>query len=65
MRNPNSVAIYVEGVRVLSGVTFNVSAAAAGWKLLAHLEKTAAADVFEAYVDWLSVRAADQSINGV
>jgi hypothetical protein len=65
MRNPNSVAIYVEGVRVLSGTTFNVSAAAAGWKTLAHLEKTAAADVFEAYVDWLSARAADQSINGV
>jgi hypothetical protein len=56
MRDPTSVKLYVDGVAVLTGTTFNVSAAALTWKLLAHLEKTAAADVYEAQVNWLRAR---------
>ncbi len=65
MRDPASVAIYVDAVRVLSSTTFKVSAAASPWKLLAHVEKTAAATVFDSYVQFLRMRNATQSINGV
>lgn len=63
-RDPTSVKMYVEAVRVLSASTFNVNAAASAWKLIAHLEKTSAADVFEVACRavW---RDADQSTNGV
>lgn len=42
LRNPASVAIYRNGVRVLPGTTFNISAAASNWFLIVHMEKTAA-----------------------
>lgn len=60
LRNPAAVALYLDGVRVLSGTTFNVSAGASAWKLLAHLEKTSSADTFEVDVDWLRARTAKQ-----
>lgn len=59
MRDPASVIVYVNGVRVLPGSVFNVNAAASGWKLLAHLEKTSATDACEIDVDWLRVRTSD------
>ncbi len=60
LRLNTSVKVYVNGVRVLSGTTFDVSAAAATWLLLAHLEKTSAADTFEVDVDWLRARYTEQ-----
>lgn len=60
LRTPTAVKIYVNGVRVLSGTTFDVSAAASVWKLLAHIEKTASTDAYEIDVDWLRVRIAEQ-----
>lgn len=65
LRDPTSVKLYIDGVRVLSGTTFDVSAAATGpWKVLAHLEKTAAADVYE--VDCMAkLRHGDQSVLSV
>ena len=60
LRTPSAIAIYVDGVRVLASTTFDVSAAASAWKLLAHLEKTSAADAFEVDVDWLRARTAKQ-----
>lgn len=40
MRDLTSVKYYIDGQRVLSGTTFNVSAATGPFKLLAHVEKT-------------------------
>lgn len=60
MRNPASVAIYVNGSQVLTATTFNVSASVATWFLLAHLEKTAAASVYEIDVDWFRAHFAEQ-----
>lgn len=56
LRTPSAAAVYVNGLRVLSGTAFNLGAAASAWLPLAHLVKTASADVFEADVDWLRVR---------
>lgn len=39
-RNPADVQIYINGVLVLGGTTFDVSAATGPLKLLAHIEKT-------------------------
>lgn len=60
MRDPSSVKLYVDGVRVLDGTVFNVAAAASEWKLLAHVEKTAAADVYQFKLNWLRARTAEQ-----
>jgi len=60
LRDPTSVKLYVNGVQVLTGTTFNVSAAAARWLPLVHLEKTAAADQFQIDIDWFRVRSANQ-----
>lgn len=60
MRAPGSVKIYVDGVRVLSGTTFDVSAAASTWKLLAHAEKTTGTETGDVIVDWLRVRTSEQ-----
>jgi hypothetical protein len=47
LRNTADVQIYVNGVLALTASTFNISAAsAAGLKPVAHLEKTAATDVY-------------------
>lgn len=59
LRTPASVAVYVDGVQVLTGTTFDISA----WStttayLLAHLEKTTGTDTAEVDVDELMVRYA-------
>jgi hypothetical protein len=60
MRNPASVAVYVNGVRVLSSTTFNVNAAASEWKLLLHAEKASSTDTYEFDLHWARVRLAKQ-----
>lgn len=59
MRDESDVQIYVDGVLVLSGTTFNVAAATGPWKLLAHLEKTSDDTPGEIHVEWLRARIAD------
>ena len=56
MRDLSSLKFYVEGARVLSGTTFNMSAAAGPLFLLVHVEKTASTDTYKIAVDWLRVR---------
>jgi hypothetical protein len=60
LRNPAAVAIYINGVQALSATTFNISAAASAWKLLAHLVKTATTDTADFQVDWFRARLAQQ-----
>jgi hypothetical protein len=60
MRNPADIQIYVNGSLVLGSTVFNVNASVATWKLLMHLEKTAAADIYELDVDFAGVRTAEQ-----
>src|SRR5262249_39011997 len=60
LRNPAACAVYVNGVQVLSGTVFDISASAAAWFLLAHLVKAASADTFQVQVDGLTARLAEQ-----
>lgn len=60
VRDPSSVKIYRNGVRILSSTTFNISAAANDWVLIAHLEKTVSTGQFRVAVDWLRARTAEQ-----
>lgn len=60
MRTPADCQLYVEGVNVLPATTFNVNVAAGPWFLLAHLEKSSAADVYRVVVDELRARFAEQ-----
>jgi hypothetical protein len=46
-RDPADVQIYVNGALVLGSTVFNIAAATGPLGLLVHLEKTAAADVYE------------------
>lgn len=59
-RDPADVQVYVDGVNVLAASVFDVDAAVGPWKLLAHLEKTAAADTYRVAIDRLCVRYAEQ-----
>lgn len=59
-RNPADVQIYINGALVLGATVFNVNVAAGPLFLLAHLEKTSAADVFEVDVDFLRVWYSEQ-----
>lgn len=58
LRDPSDVQIYIDGVLVLSGTTFDVSAATGPLKLLAHLEKSSNDTAGEVHVDWLRARIA-------
>lgn len=58
-RNPADVQIYINGALVLGSTVFDISAATQTLKAIVHLEKTAATDVFDVYVDRLTVRIAD------
>lgn len=58
-RDPSDVQIYINGVLVLSGSTFNISAATGPMKLLAHLEKSGNDTPGEVHVDSLRVRIAE------
>lgn len=60
MRDPADIQIYLNGVLVLSGTTFDVSLAAGPWKLLAHLEKTLGTDTYELALDWARARLMEQ-----
>ena len=60
MRDPADIQIYIEGVLVLPSSVFNLGAAVGPLFLLAHLEKTSAADVYAIYVDRLQARFAKQ-----
>lgn len=59
-RNPADVQIYVDGVLMLPSTVFNVDASVATWKLLCHIEKTAATDGYEFALDWLRARFNEQ-----
>lgn len=59
-RDPADVQIYVNGVLMLTGSVFDVSAATGPLKLLAHLEKTANDTVARYNVDQLRVRIANE-----
>lgn len=60
LRTTTNVKVYVNGARVLSGTTFDVSAAASTWLLLAHAEKTIGTETGDMIVDWLRARIAQQ-----
>lgn len=55
-RNPASLKLYLNGTRVLSGSTFNMSAATGPWGLLAHLEKSSSTATGSVVVDRFNVR---------
>lgn len=59
-RDPASVKLYVDGVRVLSGTTFVLSAATGPLGLLAHLEKTTGTTTGKFLIDALRARIAQQ-----
>ncbi len=65
MRNPANCGMYVNGVQVLAGTVFSLAAGASNLFLLAWLGKTANATSGEMQVDWMRVRTAEQSVNGV
>jgi len=60
MRNPADVQIYVNGALVLASTVFNVNAAVGPFFLLAHIEKTSAADTYELCLHSLKARIAEQ-----
>ncbi len=53
LRDLTSIKLYVNGARVASGTTFRLDNAVGPLYPIIHLEKTAAADVFEVDVDYL------------
>lgn len=60
-RNPADVQVYRNGVLMLGSTTFNIAAAASNWRLIAHLEKTAAANNrFRVLLDYVQARTAEQ-----
>lgn len=59
-RDPSSLKYYVNGVRVLSATTFDVSAATGPLKALFHLEKSSNDSPGVVQVDTLRVRTAQQ-----
>jgi len=59
-RDPADVQIYVNGSLVLGSTVFNVAASVATWKLLAHIEKTSAADTYDIDIEWLRAHYAEQ-----
>lgn len=60
MRNPADVQVYINGSNVLPSTVFDVSGASGPWKLLAHIEKTSAADVYELDLHRLRARIAEK-----
>jgi len=61
LRDPSSVKLYINGARVLSATTFNISAATGPLGLLAHLEKTTGtATAGPIYVDRFVARLAQK-----
>jgi len=60
LRTNSSVKLYVDGVQVLSGTTYDISAAASTWYPIIHLEKTSSTDTFEIDVDFFRFRRSEQ-----
>jgi hypothetical protein len=60
LRNPAAAALYIDGVRVLSGTTFNISAATGPLGLLAHLEKTSSTATGTVEVEKFVARFSEQ-----
>ncbi len=60
MRDPADIQIYVDGALILPATVFNVNTSSPTWKLLAHIEKTSAADAYTFALDWLRCRFAEQ-----
>jgi hypothetical protein len=65
VRDPTNVKLYVEGIQVLPGTVFNISAGVSNWFLLAHLVKTATVEIMEVQVDWNRGRTAEQSVASI
>ena len=61
IRDNTDIQAYVDMVNVLPASVFKLNAAAGPLKLLAHLEKTSAADVYQVQVEKLRIRLASQS----
>ena len=59
VRDPASVKIYVDGVRVNAATTFTLAAAAGPLYAIAHVEKTASTDTYDVDIDWMRVRIAE------
>lgn len=59
-RDPSSLAFYVNGARVLSGTTFDISAATGPLKALFHLEKSSNDSPGVVQLDMLRVRTSEQ-----
>lgn len=59
-RNPADIQCYINGVLTLGATTFRLDNAVGPLFLIAHTEKTSAADAYEISVDWLRVRIAEQ-----
>jgi hypothetical protein len=60
IRNPADIQIYVNGALVNDATTFTLAAATGPLFLIAHLEKSSAADVFEVDVDSLAAWTSEQ-----
>lgn len=60
LRTPADVQAYVNGVNVLPATVFNLDAVVGPLFLLAHLEKTSAADTYEWSIERLCARFAEQ-----
>lgn len=60
LRAPADIQIYVNGALVNDATTFTLGAATGPLFLIAHLEKTAAADVFEIDIDTLRCWSSEQ-----
>lgn len=59
LRDPSDVQIYIDGVLILSGTTFNISAASGPLKLLFHVEKSGNDTLLEVHCDVLRCRLMD------
>jgi predicted RecA/RadA family phage recombinase len=60
-RNPSSVALYINGARVLSGTTFSLAAATGPLGVLAHVEKTSGTATAGPFIiDMLVARSSEQ-----
>lgn len=59
-RDSSDIQIYVDGVLVLGSTVFTLAGSSATFFLLAHIEKTAAADAYEFNLDWFRARKMDQ-----
>jgi len=60
LRNPAAAALYIDGVRVLSGTTFNIAAATGPLGLLVHLEKTSSTATASIEIDQFTARFSEQ-----